>query len=203
MNGICSAELGRRYATRFAFDVVKPALKRGATFIAAIAAEVAAALDRDSEGLVDCTAQSNGRFCSAEFVAADALQDTFAIMQETGRDRVASVDCRYAASLSAVADGERSPAIHRRVSVENGPLVASRRLNRNGIASNSMNDICSAEFGRRYATRFCSAVVEPALKRGSYARLPLSRHELSALADYERSPAIYRRVFGRKQPLVA
>jgi hypothetical protein len=32
--------------------------------------------------------------------------------------------------LSALADGERSPAIHRRVSVENGSVVASRRLNR-------------------------------------------------------------------------
>ena len=30
MNGICSAELGSRYATRFAFGVVEPALKRGA-----------------------------------------------------------------------------------------------------------------------------------------------------------------------------
>ena len=32
MNAICLVDFGRRYATRFAFGVVKPALKRGPTF---------------------------------------------------------------------------------------------------------------------------------------------------------------------------
>ena len=31
MNAICLVDFGRRYATRFAFGVVKPALKRGPT----------------------------------------------------------------------------------------------------------------------------------------------------------------------------
>jgi hypothetical protein len=40
------------------------------------------------------------------------------------------VNWTCADQLSALADYERSPAIHRWVSVENGSVVASRRLNR-------------------------------------------------------------------------
>jgi hypothetical protein len=40
------------------------------------------------------------------------------------------VDCTSGDQLSALADYERSPAIDRRVSAENGSVVASRRLNR-------------------------------------------------------------------------
>ena len=66
---------------------------------------------------------------------------------------------------SALAGGEHSPAIHRRVSVKNEHLVAERRLNR--TASHRMRrTICSVEFRRRDATRFASDVFKPALKRG-------------------------------------
>jgi len=123
-----------------------------------------------------------------------------------------------ATKLSALADYERSPAIYRWVSVENGSVVASRRLKPKDITSNSMNGICSAEFRRRYATRAHSCGCQTRAEARGYARLPLSRQrqtanrkgvrleaqifrrlplsrkELSALADYERSPAIHRRV---------
>jgi hypothetical protein len=102
---------------------------------------------------------------------------------------------------SALADYERSPAIYRRVSVENGPLVAERRLNRTAFALNSMNIICLADFGRRYATRFAFGFQARAKAR-AYVRSPLSRQP-SALADYERSPAIDRRVSMESRRLVA
>ena len=125
--------------------------------------------------------------------------------------------------LSALADSERSPAIYRWVSVENGSVVASRRLKPKDITSNSMNGICSAEFRRRYATRFHSCGCQTRAEARGYARLPLSRQDLSALADgehsparlplsrqdlsaladYERSPAIYRRVSMENERLVA
>ena len=105
--------------------------------------------------------------------------------------------------LSALADRERSPAIYRRVSVENGSVVASRRLKPKGITSNSMNGICSAEFRRRYATRAHSCGCQTRAEARGYARLPLSRQGLSPLADGERSPAIYRRVSMENERLVA
>ena len=40
------------------------------------------------------------------------------------------LDCTWGDQLSALADYERSLAIHRWVSMENKPLVAERRLNR-------------------------------------------------------------------------
>jgi len=57
-----------------------------------------------------------------------------------------------------------------------------------------MNAICSGDFGRRDTTRFCFWRSHIRAKARRYARLPRSRQDLSALADYERSSAIYRRV---------
>jgi Ser/Thr protein kinase RdoA (MazF antagonist) len=66
-----------------------------------------------------------------------------------------------------------------------------------------MNDICSAEFGLRYATRFPFWRFQTRAEARGYARLPLSRQELSALAGFERNPAIHRRVSVENKPLVA
>jgi len=120
--------------------------------------------------------------------------------------------------LSALADRERSPAIYRRVSVEKWIRRRVATVEPKRIASNSMNGICSAEFRRRYATRVCFCGYQTRAEARGYARLPLSRQrqignqkgvrleaqifrrlplsrqDLSALADFERSPAIYRRV---------
>ena len=166
MNGICSAEFGRRYATRFCF----------------------------------CGCQTRAEARGYARLPLSRLE------------------------LSALADGERSPAIHRRVSVENGSVVASATVEPKGIASNSMNGICSANLRRRYATRLAFGC-QPALSAG-YARFAGYRRtnstrvkdgcagratrsiaaiaaRLSALADGERSPAIHRRVSVKNERLVA
>jgi len=145
MNVICSAEFGRRYATRFCF----------------------------------CGCQTRAE---ARGYARLPL-----LRQE----------------LSALADRERSPAIYRRVSVEKWIRRRVATVEPKGIASNSMNDICSAEFRGRYATRFHSCGCQTRAEARGYARLPLSRQGLSPLADGERSPAIYRRVSMENERLVA
>ena len=107
MNAICSAELGSRYATRFPFDVVEPALKRGP------------ALDCRYRGRRDSGTPDE---CSVA-VLIDEIQ---CFNQNEGCFHVhyVCVHCAYDGQLSALADSERRPAINRRVSVENEPLVA-------------------------------------------------------------------------------
>jgi len=107
MNAICSAELGSRYATRLPFDVVEPALKRGATIICRYGG-------RWSSGTTE--------ECSVA-VPMNAIQ-RFNQNEECVHVHYASVYCVIGDRLSALADYERSPAIHRRVWLENESLVA-------------------------------------------------------------------------------
>jgi len=127
--------------------------------------------------------------CSAEFGRRYATRVCFCGCQTRAEARGYARLPLLRQDLSALADRERSPAIYRRVSVENGSVVASRRLKPKGITSNSMNGICSAEFRRRYATRAHSCGCQTRAEARGYARLPLSRQDLSALADRERNPA--------------
>jgi hypothetical protein len=179
MNGICSAEFGRRYATRVCF----------------------------------CGCQTRAEARGYARLPLSRLE--LCALADAERSPVRLPLSRL--ELPAPADGERSPAIHRRVSVEKWIRRRVATVDPKGIASNSMNGISSAEFGRRYATRFCFCGHTRAEARGyaqfplsrqgqtanwedvklearGYARWPLSRLELSALADGERSPAIHRRV---------
>ena len=89
--------------------------------------------------------------------------------------------------LSALADRERSPAIYRRVSVEKWIRRRVATVEPKRIASNSMNDICSAEFRRRYATRVCFCGYQTRAEARGYARLPLSRQGGSRASDLGRS----------------
>ena len=108
----------------------------------------------------------------------------------------------YPPRLVRVSGRERSGAIHRRVSVKNGSVVASRRLNeRHRIEFDELH--FGLNFGCRYATRFCFCGCQTRAKARVYARLPLSRLELPALGGGERSPAIHRRVSTKNQRLVA
>ena len=103
------ARLNSGVATRrgFAFAVVKPALKRGST------------LDCRYRGRRDSGTPDE---CSVA-VLIDEIQ---CFNQNEGCFHVHYVceHCAYDDQLSALADSERSPAINRRVSVENEPLVA-------------------------------------------------------------------------------
>jgi len=99
--------------------------------------------------------------------------------------------------LSALADSKRSPAIDRRVSVEMN-LSSAATVEPNDTVLNSMNVICLVDSGRRYATRDDFGFQARAKAR-AYVRSPLSRQP-SALADYERSPAIHHRVTIENRP---
>jgi len=156
--------------------------------------------------------------CSAEFGRRYATRVCFCGCQTRAEARGYARLPLLRQDLSALADRERSPAIYRRVSVEKWIRRRVATVEPKGIASNSMNDICSAEFRRRYATRVCFCGYQTRAEARGYARLPLSRQrqignrkgvrleaqifrrlplsrqDLSALADYERSPTIYRRV---------
>ena len=113
------------------------------------------------------------------------------------KNRCACVHCVSGDQLAALAASKHSPAIYRRVSVENGIRRRVATVELQGITSNLMNDICSGDFERHYATRFAFGVFQTRAEARDYARLPLSRQvatKLSALADHERSPAIDRRV---------
>ena len=114
--------------------------------------------------------------CSAEFRRRYATRFCFCGCQTRAEARGYARLPLSRQHLSASADGERSPAIHRRVSEKN----ERRRIatvEPKGIASNSMNDICSAKFRCRYATRFCFCGCQTRAEARGYARLPLSRLE--------------------------
>ena len=115
----------------------------------------------------------------------------------------ACVHCVGSDQLAALEDRERSPAI---LSSGFGGRWIRRHVatvEPKGIASNSMNGICSVEFRRRYATRFCFCGCQTRVEERVYARSPLSRQDSSALADFEGSPAIDRRVSMENECFVA
>jgi hypothetical protein len=96
MNGIYSAELGNRYATRFAFDMVEPALKRGATLDCRYRGRRGSGtLDRSRRPAVDYLYRGKGgRICLAELGSRYATRFAFDVV-EPALKRGAKLDCRY------------------------------------------------------------------------------------------------------------
>ena len=185
MNGICSAEFGRRYATRFCFCGCQTrAEARGYARLPLSRQELSALADDE---------RSPARLPLSRLELSALANDE----RSPARLPLSRLE------LSALADDKRSPVI-------SSPGFGGKWIRRRvatvepkGIASNSMNSICSAEFGRRYATRFCFCACQTRAEARGYARLPLSRQELSALADGERSPAIHCRVSVENGSVVA
>jgi len=116
MNDICSAEFGFAMRRGFALAVVKPALKRGATLDCRYRGKGAAAR-RISAG---AAANPVG---DVRFAYRSMKSNTFSQKEGCTCTRFNAVRyaCLHPASgnhSSALADYDRSPAIHRRVWVE-------------------------------------------------------------------------------------
>jgi hypothetical protein len=159
MNVICSADFGRRYATRDAFGVFTPALKRGP--------------------MLKCRYRGKTKP---------------AIGKALGWKRGPTFDCRYCGKATLiprkVLNWKRAPTLDCRYRGRSG----SGRWKRS-VAMLTGEIQC---FNQRegFVHVRCAWV--------HYARAYFAWGEqLSALADYERSPAIYRRVWLENERLVA